>query len=247
MLICRHTLRTSYLITNRGALNHFNRTSNSLLKDDNGLKVSINNFHQTGRLEKFNFISNLTYGIKMKFQEYTFSGSQMQLASIYLMESSTDKIDCLKWIEYFEMKDSVSSWFLITMLHNWMILVRLTQSDKRSEYFKSQLIKRQWEDYSARISKLGHFPAKQKRRFINDCSLGFHAALVAYDEGLINTDRELAASLWRTFFQYECPDYTKLEVLVAYVRAQLQHLTTIKDEDLLLEKHIEWKKFDFPK
>lgn len=69
---------------------------------------------------------------------------------------------------------------------------------------------------------------KERRNFLADCELAFNTAIVSYDEGLIGSDRELAASLWRTFFQYGFDDFQKLEVLVEYVRAQVKKLHTIK-------------------
>lgn len=51
-----------------------------------------------------------------------------------------------------------------------------------------------------------------------------NGSIISYDEGLINGDRELAAALWRTFFQRNCTDYRKLEVLVQYVRIQVSLL-----------------------
>ena len=120
------------------------------------------------------------------------------------------------------------------------------------------------------------FPRKDRNDFAIDSHYAMNGAIIAYDEGMINSDRELAAALWRTFFQKQCSDYRKLEVLVHYVRVQvsgflfwvlfisrdlhllllflihhptshqLQHLATFKNEDFF-DKHFEWKEFNFPK
>lgn len=66
------------------------------------------------------------------------------------------------------------------------------------------------------------FSNKDKNLFFYDCHYAMNGAIISYDEGLINGDRELAAALWRTFFQKKCSDYRKLEVLVHYVRVQVR-------------------------
>lgn len=72
----------------------------------------------------------------------------VDLVSFFLFSNLNKLLD-------FELDDTISSWFQITMLHVWMILVRISDSSKQSEYFKHQVIKRMWEDLSIRISKLG--------------------------------------------------------------------------------------------
>lgn len=61
-----------------------------------------------------------------------------------------------------------------------------------------------------------------------------NGAIIAYDEGLMNGDRELAAALWRTFFMKKCTDYRKLEVLVHYVRVQVSAVCVDLDSERAL-------------
>ena len=49
----------------------------------------------------------------------------------------------------------------------------------------------------------------------------FRGALFAYDEGLMGDDRELAATIWRIFFEMEVEDPERVEKLVHYVRKQV--------------------------
>ena len=55
----------------------------------------------------------------------------------------------------FDLEDTIGSWYLITLLHIWMLLVRISEPGKRSEYFKRQLIKRLQVDLMERVSLLG--------------------------------------------------------------------------------------------
>ncbi|KAF3824837.1 hypothetical protein GH733_010171, partial [Mirounga leonina] len=69
----------------------------------------------------------------------------------------------------------------------------------------------------------------------------FYAAILGYDEGILSDDRGLAAALWRTFFNQKCEDPRQLELLVEYVRKQMQYLDSMNGEDLLLTGEVSWR------
>uniref|UniRef100_A0A8C8UR95 Ubiquinol-cytochrome c reductase complex assembly factor 1 n=1 Tax=Peromyscus maniculatus bairdii TaxID=230844 RepID=A0A8C8UR95_PERMB len=69
----------------------------------------------------------------------------------------------------------------------------------------------------------------------------FYAAILGYDEGILSDDRGLAAALWRTFFNQKCEDPRQLELLVEYVRKQMQYLDSMNGEDLLLTGEVRWR------
>uniref|UniRef100_A0A8C3VTL8 Ubiquinol-cytochrome c reductase complex assembly factor 1 n=1 Tax=Catagonus wagneri TaxID=51154 RepID=A0A8C3VTL8_9CETA len=69
----------------------------------------------------------------------------------------------------------------------------------------------------------------------------FYAAILGYDEGILSDDRGLAAALWRTFFNQKCEDPRQLELLVEYVRKQIQYLDSMNGEDLLLTGEVSWR------
>uniref|UniRef100_A0A8C2W3K0 Ubiquinol-cytochrome c reductase complex assembly factor 1 n=1 Tax=Chinchilla lanigera TaxID=34839 RepID=A0A8C2W3K0_CHILA len=69
----------------------------------------------------------------------------------------------------------------------------------------------------------------------------FYAAILGYDEGILSDDHGLAAALWRTFFNQKCEDPRQLELLVEYVRKQMQYLDSINGEDLLLTGEVSWR------
>ncbi|KAM4622251.1 ubiquinol-cytochrome-c reductase complex assembly factor 1-like [Discoglossus pictus] len=69
----------------------------------------------------------------------------------------------------------------------------------------------------------------------------FYAAIFGYDEGIMSDDRVLAASLWRNLFSQQCNDPRELELIVEYVRKQMQYLDTLKEEDLLLTGEVKWR------
>uniref|UniRef100_F7AU87 Ubiquinol-cytochrome c reductase complex assembly factor 1 n=5 Tax=Cercopithecinae TaxID=9528 RepID=F7AU87_MACMU len=69
----------------------------------------------------------------------------------------------------------------------------------------------------------------------------FYAAILGYDEGILSDDHGLAAALWRTFFNGKCEDPRHLELLVEYVRKQMQYLDSMNGEDLLLTGEVSWR------
>lgn len=60
-------------------------------------------------------------------------------------------------------------------------------------------------------------------------------------QGILSDDRGLAAALWRTFFNQKCEDPRQLELLVEYVRKQMQYLDSMNGEDLLLTGEVSWR------
>uniref|UniRef100_A0A2K6EFL8 Ubiquinol-cytochrome c reductase complex assembly factor 1 n=1 Tax=Propithecus coquereli TaxID=379532 RepID=A0A2K6EFL8_PROCO len=59
--------------------------------------------------------------------------------------------------------------------------------------------------------------------------------------GILSDDHGLAAALWRTFFNQKCEDPRQLELLVEYVRKQMQYLDSMNGEDLLLTGEVSWR------
>ncbi|XP_018424153.1 PREDICTED: ubiquinol-cytochrome-c reductase complex assembly factor 1-like [Nanorana parkeri] len=69
----------------------------------------------------------------------------------------------------------------------------------------------------------------------------FYASIFGYDEGIISDDRVLAAALWRNLFNIRCDDPRQLELMVEYVRKQMQYLDSQNGEDLLLTGEVTWR------
>lgn len=68
--------------------------------------------------------------------------------------------------------------------------------------------------------------AKSQIRELGD---QFHAALLAYDEGLLTNDKVLASALWRRFFEMNCRNPKDLETMVKYVRRQVSVVAVFLD------------------
>uniref|UniRef100_A0A2K5WI46 Ubiquinol-cytochrome c reductase complex assembly factor 1 n=1 Tax=Macaca fascicularis TaxID=9541 RepID=A0A2K5WI46_MACFA len=139
-----------------------------------------------------------------------------------------------------QMPDTFNSWFLITLLHVWMCLVRMKQEGRSGKYMCRIIVHFMWEDVQQRGRVMGVNPYILKKNMILMTN-HFYAAILGYDEGILSDDHGLAAALWRTFFNGKCEDPRHLELLVEYVRKQMQYLDSMNGEDLLLTGEVSWR------
>uniref|UniRef100_A0A8C6AGW5 Ubiquinol-cytochrome c reductase complex assembly factor 1 n=1 Tax=Monodon monoceros TaxID=40151 RepID=A0A8C6AGW5_MONMO len=139
-----------------------------------------------------------------------------------------------------QMPDTFNSWFLITLLHVWMCLVRMKQEGRSGKYMCRIIVHFMWEDVEqrGRIMGVNSYILKKNMMLMTN---NFYVAILGYDEGVLSDDRGLAAALWRTFFNQKCEDPRQLELLVEYVRKQIQYLDSMNGEDLLLTGEVSWR------
>uniref|UniRef100_A0A2K5WI62 Ubiquinol-cytochrome c reductase complex assembly factor 1 n=1 Tax=Macaca fascicularis TaxID=9541 RepID=A0A2K5WI62_MACFA len=140
-----------------------------------------------------------------------------------------------KWVKSFkffsffllgcQMPDTFNSWFLITLLHVWMCLVRMKQEGRSGKYMCRIIVHFMWEDVQQRGRVMG----------VSE------PLLCCMFQGILSDDHGLAAALWRTFFNGKCEDPRHLELLVEYVRKQMQYLDSMNGEDLLLTGEVSWR------
>lgn len=55
----------------------------------------------------------------------------------------------------FNMPDTFFSWFLVTELHVWMIMVRYMADENEGKIIRTNAVRAMWDDTNARIEKLG--------------------------------------------------------------------------------------------
>lgn len=149
----------------------------------------------------------------------------MKVASYLLYESVADTLNYAEFFERFELPNTFNSWFLVTELHVWMLLVRaMAEGSEKNEdgrFMRNNIVEAMWTDVNIRAKKLCMSNPSAIRLQISDLSQQFQAALIAYDEGITDDDKVLAGALWRRFFQRDCDNYEDLELLVKYIRKQV--------------------------
>ncbi|XP_055838207.1 ubiquinol-cytochrome-c reductase complex assembly factor 1 [Episyrphus balteatus] len=172
------------------------------------------------------------------------SKSRLRVCSRILYESVADKINYLNFFEYFNLPNTFNSWFLVTELHVWMILVRAmaegSEAGEDGRFLRNSIVEAMWSDVNTRAKKLGAQNPSRTRAQIETMSEQFQAALIGYDEGIMCDDRVLAGAIWRRFFEMKCDDFCKLEALVIYVRQQIHMLDHLSREEFLVKPKIPW-------
>ncbi|XP_040837509.1 ubiquinol-cytochrome-c reductase complex assembly factor 1 isoform X3 [Ochotona curzoniae] len=169
-----------------------------------------------------------------------YSKWKIKIAALRMYTSCVEKTDFEEFFLRCQMPDTFNSWFLITLLHVWMCLVRMKQEGRSGKYMCRIIVHFMWEDVEQRGRVMGVNPYILKKNMILMTN-NFYAAILGYDEGILSDDRGLAAALWRTFFNQKCEDPRQLELLVEYVRKQMQYLDSMSGEDLLLTGEVSWR------
>ncbi|XP_073930721.1 ubiquinol-cytochrome c reductase complex assembly factor 1 isoform X1 [Castor canadensis] len=169
-----------------------------------------------------------------------YSKWKIKIAALRMYTSCVEKTDFEEFFLRCQMPDTFNSWFLITLLHVWMCLVRMKQEGRSGKYMCRIIVHFMWEDVEQRGRVMGVNSYILKKNMILMTN-NFYAAILGYDEGILSDDHGLAAALWRTFFNQKCEDPRQLELLVEYVRKQMQYLDSMDGEDLLLTGEVRWR------
>lgn len=169
---------------------------------------------------------------------------RLRVSSCALYESVADSINYAEFFTLFRMPDTFNTWFLITELHVWMLLVRSmaegAEKDAAGRYLRNCIVETMWNDVTTRAKKLAADNPSAVKPQIQMLSEQFQAALISYDEGISFDDKALAAALWRRFFSGKCDDYEKLELLVKYVRKQMSMLDQLSRYDFAIKPKVQW-------
>ncbi|TGZ45687.1 Uncharacterized protein DBV15_07910 [Temnothorax longispinosus] len=148
-------------------------------------------------------------------------------------EHVMSQVDYPFFFKHFNIPDTFFSWFLVTELHVWMIMVRYMADEKDGKVIRNNVVKAMWEDTQARIDKLGSIRSKMKNENVQEISHQFNAAIIGYDEGIQSDDKTLAGALWRRFFQLECNNPEHIETLLIYVRKQISLFDSLPNHEIL--------------
>lgn len=148
-------------------------------------------------------------------------------------------MDNLKYEEFFEacsLPDSFQSWFQVAHLHVWFFMVRLKREGRDGEYLIRQVVATFWYDVEHRMRAMEVYNSMAASRDFRELVQQFYGLTLAYEEGLLSSDKLLAAAIWRNMlFDRTSADPTQLAKMVEYVRRQVQHMDR-QDSKALLER-----------
>lgn len=137
-----------------------------------------------------------------------------------LLYSNLDRIEYMDFVTRFNMRDEFLSWFVISELHVWMLMVR-AMGETHPVKVRDGLNKLLWQDTIMRMKPL-HLERSQIQQSLADYGSAYTYALISYDEG-IKDDKVLASALWNRFFLKECENFEHLELLVKYIRLNVRN------------------------
>lgn len=165
---------------------------------------------------------------------------KIKIAALRMYTCCVERINYDEFFEKCSLPDTLNSWFLVAQLHVWMCLVRMRQQGREGKYMCRYIVHSMWEDVEQR-SKIMGIDAVQRKEAMRAMTENFYAAIFGYDEGILSDDSVLAAALWRNFFARQCEDPQQLELMVEYVRKQMQFIDALDGEDLLLTGEVKWR------
>ncbi|KAF7594285.1 Protein cbp3, mitochondrial [Aspergillus hancockii] len=149
------------------------------------------------------------------------------------------------WYEDLGLTPTFSTWSQITFLHMYLLTVRLRAlpSYESFQTYSRHLIDHFSHNAEHRMDVLHGFTSRTIRnKFLKDLFIQWRGVLAAYDEGLVKGDAVLGAAVWRNLWKasHTGPDgkeldWTKIALVVAYMRRVTSELSRVSEADLIFQ------------
>ncbi|KNG85497.1 ubiquinol-cytochrome C chaperone, partial [Aspergillus nomiae NRRL 13137] len=149
------------------------------------------------------------------------------------------------WYEDLGLIPTFSTWSQITFLHMYLLTVRLRvlPSYESFQTYSRHLIDHFSHNAEHRMDVLHGFTSRTIRnKFLKDLFIQWRGVLAAYDEGLVKGDAVLGAAIWRNLWKanHTGPDgkeldWTKIALVVAYMRRVTSELSQVSEADLVFQ------------
>lgn len=136
------------------------------------------------------------------------------------------------WYNASGLPPTFQTWFQITQLHLWMIMVRMRALPKNvGHHYQQQMTNHFFNDAEARLRVVYQIrDGRIVQTYMKDLLLQWRGSVAAYDQALIAGDAVLAAALWRNMYgARKDADLACLERMVEHVRANLKQLDETTD------------------
>ncbi|KTW27905.1 uncharacterized protein T551_02872 [Pneumocystis jirovecii RU7] len=154
---------------------------------------------------------------------------------IHCAEQGIQGSNCNDWYSRHLLSPSFQTWFHITMLHVWMLMVRIRALPKKvTKMYQQELVNHFFEDCEYRMRNDYRIRSERIISFyMKDLLMQFHGSVFAYDEGFYKNDYVLALALWRNLYAGKTNiNISLLAASVLYVRNTLFELDNISDDDI---------------
>ncbi|XP_046672792.1 ubiquinol-cytochrome-c reductase complex assembly factor 1 [Homalodisca vitripennis] len=206
--------------------------------------ICLSQSHQGAAAPKSTALDGNIFGRTLKkIKFYTVGKVKLKVLGYYLYECVADKVPYTWFFKEMSLPDTFNSWFLVTELHIWMLMVKAMELGDDGRFIRNFIVEAMWADVAMKSKKLGaenYSLARAQTKILGD---QFQAALITYDEGLLCNDKVLASALWRRFFEKNCNDPRNLETMVKYVRMQIKYLDNMTEEDFR-KRNIKWQSIE---
>ncbi|CAN8097395.1 unnamed protein product [Discula destructiva] len=140
------------------------------------------------------------------------------------------------WHDEFGLKPTFSTWSQVTMLHLYLIIVRLRCLDKPDwQAWQTQLVNHFFQ-HAEDTMEINHGMSSRMIRsgHLNSLFMTWRGVMLAYDEGLVKGDAVMAAAVWRNIFRsQEDVDMRHVAAVVSYMRRTIKQLDQMLDPALL--------------
>ncbi|MCP9264911.1 Melanopsin [Dirofilaria immitis] len=151
----------------------------------------------------------------------------------YLYFDCANRFPYLKLCTALCLPDYLSTWYKLTLMHTWMLLVRLQSVLEAAAFIRirNSIIEIMFDDIDKRlriVSEEMHEMLYHKRT--NVVWLGF-----------LSEDTALAGALWRNLYMQRSVDPVYLNRAVHYVRGTMAYLDSLSLEEILLQGIKNWK------
>lgn len=139
------------------------------------------------------------------------------------------------WYSVSGLPPTFQTWFQITQLHLWMLMVRMRALPKNvGHHYQQQMTNHFFNDAEARLRVVYQIrDGRIIQTYMKDLLLQWRGSVAAYDQAMTEGDAVLAAALWRNMYGAKTDaDLVCLDKMVEHVRVNLKRLDVAADADV---------------
>ncbi|KAK4222201.1 CBP3-like protein [Podospora fimiseda] len=137
------------------------------------------------------------------------------------------------WHDEFGLLPTFSTWAHVTMLHMYLLVVRLRNTEKiHQAAWQEQLVNHFFYQAEAKMEITHNLSSRVIRQtYLKDLFVQWRGLIMSCDEGLIKGDAVLASAVWRNLFKAnEDVDLRSLAAVVSWMRSGIKKLDALPDE-----------------
>ncbi|KAL0635733.1 Serine carboxypeptidase 3 [Maublancomyces gigas] len=139
------------------------------------------------------------------------------------------------WYEVCKRDPTFSAWAQVTVLHMWMLIVRIRAFEpERVQSWQQHFIDHFFYDSEEKmINTFKLTSGQQRKKYLKALYEQYRGTTASFDEGLCKGDAVLAAAVWRNLFDSNPDvDIQLLAIITSYIRRVLSGLNKVSDETI---------------